>query len=170
MEQKLLSENTKYKLSKNQRSTWLNYAVIQEFPTGMPWDGAEEKKQKQGTNIAHLAYVLHAHETDYERMKKLLTYAKDWKVWHKCWGNKGFAIEIPTEKSTQTQKTKYIQMIQTHGSVQLSMGAAMLERLIDADTTFTLLLLPDADGNERPLPWSNPYRKYSTLWRSMTKR
>jgi hypothetical protein len=30
------------------------------------------------------------------------------------------------------------------------MGAAMLEGLIDADTTFTLCLLPDADGNERP--------------------
>ncbi len=45
---------------------------------------------------------------------------------------------------------KYIQMIQTHGSVQLIMGAAMLEGLIDADTTFTLHPLLDADGNERP--------------------
>ncbi len=150
VEQKLLLENNKYKLSKNQRSKWLNYAVMQEFPAGMPWEGAEEKKQKQGTNNACLAYVLHVHEPDYKRMKMLLTYAKNWKVWHKHWGNTAFTIEIPMEKSTQAQKTKYIQMIQTHGSVQLSMGAAMLERLIDTDTTFTLRLLPDADGNERP--------------------
>jgi hypothetical protein len=30
------------------------------------------------------------------------------------------------------------------------MGAAMLEGLIDADTTFTLCLLLDTDGNEKP--------------------
>jgi hypothetical protein len=32
----------------------------------------------------------------------------------------------------------------------LSMGAALLEELIDADTTFTLLLLLDADRKVRP--------------------
>jgi hypothetical protein len=83
-------------------------------------------------------------------MKTLLTYAKDWKVWHKHRGNTAVTVEIPTEKSIQAQKTKYIQMIQTHGSVQLSLGAATLKGLIDADTSLTLRLLPDADGNERP--------------------
>jgi hypothetical protein len=101
VEQKMLSENNEYMLSKNQRSKWLNYAVVQEFPAGMPWEGAEEKKQKQGTNNTRLAYVLHVHEPDYERTKMLLAYAKDWKVWHKHWGNTAFTIEIPTEKSTQ---------------------------------------------------------------------
>ncbi len=101
MEQKLLSENNKYKLSKNQWPKWLIYTVMQEFPAGMPWEGAEEKKQKQGTNNACLAYILHVQESDYERMKTLLTYAKDQKVWHKHWRNTAFTIEIPTEKSTQ---------------------------------------------------------------------
>jgi hypothetical protein len=54
------------------------------------------------------------------------------------------------EKRPQAQKMKYIQIIQTHGPVQLSMEAAMLEGIIDADTTVTLHLLPDAEGNERP--------------------
>jgi hypothetical protein len=40
-------------------------------------------------------------------------------------------------------------MEQTHGSVQLSMGAAMLDDLIDADTTFSLRLLLDAEGRAR---------------------
>ena len=40
-------------------------------------------------------------------------------------------------------------MVQTHGSVQLSMGAAMLKGLIDADTSFSLRLLPDAEGKAR---------------------
>ena len=61
----------------------------------MPWKGAEEKKQKQGTNNACLAYVLHVHELDYARMMTLLAFAKEWKVWHKHWGNAAFTVEIP---------------------------------------------------------------------------
>jgi hypothetical protein len=52
VEQKLLSENnTEYKLPQQRQSKWLNYAVVREFPAGMPWEGAEEKKQKQGTTV-----------------------------------------------------------------------------------------------------------------------
>ena len=40
-------------------------------------------------------------------------------------------------------------MVQTHGSVQLSMGVALLEGLIDANTTFSLRLLLDAEGKAR---------------------
>ena len=80
----------------------------------MPWEGAEEKKQKQGTNNAHLAYVLHVHEPDYERLQTLLAFAKAWKVWHKHWGNTAFTVKIPNERSSQAEKTRYIQMVQTH--------------------------------------------------------
>ena len=82
-------------------------------------------------------------------MKTLLAHAKDRKVWQKHWGNLAFTVEIPTEKSPQVEKTRYIQMVQTHGSVQLSMGAALLEGLINIDTRFTLRLLLDAEGKER---------------------
>ena len=150
VELRLVKENNaEYKYSERQLSKWLKYAVVREFPAGMPWEGAEEKKQKQGTNNARLAYVLHVHEPDYVRMKTLLSFAKAWKVWHKHWGNTAFTVEIPNERSSQAEKTRYIQMVQTHGSVQLSMGAAMLEGLIDADTSFSLRLLPDAEGNAR---------------------
>ena len=79
-------------------------------------------------------------------MKTLLAHAKDRKVWQKHWGNLAFTVEIPTEKSPQVEKTRYIQLVQTHGSVQLSMGGALLEGLINIDTSFTLRLLPDAEG------------------------
>jgi hypothetical protein len=115
----------------------------------MPWEGAEEKKQKQGTNNARLAYVLHVHEPDYARMKTLLAYDKDMKVWQKHWGNLAFTVEIPTEKSPQAKKTRYIQIVQTHGSVQLSRRAALLGGLIKINTSFTLRLLPDAEGKAR---------------------
>jgi hypothetical protein len=40
-------------------------------------------------------------------------------------------------------------MVQTHGSVQLSLRAASISRVIDADSHFTLQLTPDMDGNPR---------------------
>ncbi len=170
VEQKLLPENnTECKLPQQRQSKWLNYAVVREFPAGMPWEGAEEKKQKQGTDNARLVYVLHVHEPDYARMKMLLAYAKEWKVWHKHWGNSAFTVEIPTEKSPQAEKTRYIQMIQTHGSIQLRMGAASLEGLINADTTFTLRLLPDADGKARP-PTSTFVREIFSLMEISDKK
>jgi hypothetical protein len=46
--------------------------------------------------------------------------------------------------------TKYIQMVQTHGSVQLSMGAATIKGMIVVDMVFNLRLLPGADGKPRP--------------------
>ncbi len=120
--------------------------VVREFPAGMPWKGAEEKKQKQGINNARLAYVLHVHQLDYKRMKTLLAYMKEMDIWHKHWGNASFTIKLPDEKSPQGVKTKHIQMVQTHGSVQLSMGAGSIEGMINIDTLFILRLLPGADG------------------------
>jgi hypothetical protein len=95
--------------------------------------------------------VLHVYQPDYERMKKLLPYAKELDIWHKHLGHAAFTIELPDEKSPQGVKTKYIQMVQTHGSVQLSMGAALNEGMIDINTSFMLRLLPGADGKPRTL-------------------
>jgi hypothetical protein len=135
-----------YKLTRSQSKKWIWYAVVREFPAGMPWEGAEEKQQKQGTNNTRLAYVLHVHKPDYKRMKTLLAYAKEMDIWHKHWRNASFTIKLPDEKSPQGVKTKYIQMVQTHGSVQLSMGAASIEGMININTLFTLRLFPGADG------------------------
>jgi hypothetical protein len=67
----------------------------------MPWEGAEEKKQKQGTNNARLAYVLHVHKPDYAMMKTLLAYAKDMKVWQKQLGKPGvYSGDTYREKPT----------------------------------------------------------------------
>jgi hypothetical protein len=60
-------------------------------------------------------------------------------------------------------------MIQTHGSIQLSMGTALLEGLINADTTFTLCLLPDADRKVRP-PTSTSVREIFSLMEKNEKK
>ena len=83
IEQTLLKTNKDYKLTREQTTNCIRYAVVWDFPAGMPWEGIEEKKQKQGTNNARLAYELHVHHPDYKRLKSLLAYAKDHNVWDK---------------------------------------------------------------------------------------
>ena len=62
----LLDTDSKYKLTKDQRQNWIKYMVTKEFPQGMPWEDAEEKKKKQGNNNARLAYILQVYQPDYE--------------------------------------------------------------------------------------------------------
>ncbi len=92
----------------------------------------------------------------------MLAHAKELDTWHKHWGNAAFTIKIPDERSPQGVKNEYIQMIQTHGLVQLSMGAASIDGMIDIDTSFTLWLLPGVDGKPRP-PTTTSVREVFSL-------
>jgi len=58
LEQDLIRSDSDYKLTKDQRQNWIDYAITREFPPEMPWEDAEKKKKKQGGNNARLAYVL----------------------------------------------------------------------------------------------------------------
>jgi hypothetical protein len=40
-------------------------------------------------------------------------------------------------------------MVQTHGSIQLSLGTASINGVVNADLHFTLRLMPDVDRNPR---------------------
>jgi hypothetical protein len=66
MESTLLQTDSEYKLTNDQHQNWIKYAVPMEFPQGMPWEDAEEKKKKQGNNNTWLAYVLQVHQPDYD--------------------------------------------------------------------------------------------------------
>jgi hypothetical protein len=115
----------------------------------MPWEDEEEKKKKQGNNNARLTYILQVHQLDYEHLKNLWQIAKQCKMWHKDWGNAAFIVEIPESNSQQGERTTYIQMVQTHGSVQLSPRAASINEVINVDSKFLLQLMPDIDGRPK---------------------
>jgi hypothetical protein len=83
-------------------------------------------------------------------MKTLLAYAKGKNIWHKIWGNSTFTIKTPDEREPIRVKTKYVQMVHTHGSVQLSMGVATIKGIINVDMVFDLRLQPGADGKPQP--------------------
>jgi hypothetical protein len=144
-----MQTDSEYKLAKDQRQNWIDYAVTREFPPGMSWEDAEEKKKKQGGNNARLAYVLQVYRPDYDRISNLCHMAKQRKLWANHWGNTAFTVEIPEPDSQQGKKVCYIQMVQTHGSVQLSLGAASINGVIDMDSKFSLQLTPGADGSPR---------------------
>ncbi len=120
IKQILLKNDKEYKLTREQSNNWIRYKVMRDFPAGMPWEGTEEKKQKQGTSNARLAYGLHVHRPDYRRLKSLLAYVKDNNIWDKVWGNTAYTIKTPAEKDPIGVKNKYIHMVQTHRSAQLS--------------------------------------------------
>ena len=44
IEQTLLTIDRTYKLTKEQSKNWIRYAVVRDYPMGMPWEGIEEKK------------------------------------------------------------------------------------------------------------------------------
>ena len=115
----------------------------------MPWEDAEEKKRKQGGNNARFAYVLQVYQPDYNRISKLCHMAKQRKLWVNHWGNTTFTVKIPENDSQQGKKIRYIQMVQTNGSVQLSLRAATINGEIDADSNFMLQLTPGANGSPR---------------------
>jgi len=140
LEQELIRTDSDYKLTKDQRQNWIDYAVTREFPLGMPWEDAEEKKKKQGGNNTRLAYVLQVYQQDFDRLSYLCHMVKQRKLWANHWGNTAFTVEIPELDSQQGEKTRYIQMVQTHGLVQLSLGAAPIYGVIDTETKFSLRL------------------------------
>jgi hypothetical protein len=134
----LICTDSEYKLTKDQRQNWIKYTVTKEFPPGMPWEDLEEKKKKQGSKNARLAYILQVYQPDYEQIKTLCHIAKQRKLWLPHWGNTAFTVKILENNSQQCCKTRYIQMVQTHGSVQLSLGVASINGVIDADSEFLL--------------------------------
>ncbi len=134
----LLETDSEYKLTKYQCNKWIKYAVTKEFPPGMPWEDAEEKKKKHGNNNTCLAYVLQVYQPDYKQIRTLCQIAEQRKLWLQHWGNTAFTVEIPENNSQQGEKTGYIQMVQTHGSVQLSLGVVLINGAITADSFFTL--------------------------------
>jgi hypothetical protein len=128
---------------------WVKYAITKEYPLGMPWKGTKEKKQKLGTSGARLVYIIQVYQPDYEQVRTLLHIAKQKKIWRKHWGKAAFTVEQPEAESPPGEKTQYIQMVQAHGSVQLSMGAAQIGGVVDINTPFTLGLTPDAENKPR---------------------
>jgi hypothetical protein len=52
----LLKTDSEYKMTKDQRQNWINCTVTREYPPGMPWEDAEEKKSRGATTRCWYTY------------------------------------------------------------------------------------------------------------------
>jgi hypothetical protein len=125
----------------------------------MPWGGIEEKNQKMGTSRARLVYILQVHQPVYDQIKTLMQIAKQKKLWRKHWGRSAFTVKQPESRSPQEKKTHYIQMVQAHRLVQLSMGAAQIRGVVDIDTHLlsASLQMPRINQESQQLHWSGRF-------------
>jgi hypothetical protein len=68
---------------------------------------------------------------------------------HEHWGVLAFTVEQPDFTTLARVKDIYIKMVQSHGAMQLSMGAATILGIVTATKKFMLCLTPDKNGQPR---------------------
>jgi hypothetical protein len=118
-------------------------SIPQEF------HGKVLKKRNKRWERAEQGWYKSYSQPDYDQNKTLLQFAKQKKLWRKHWGRAAFTVEQRESKSPQGKMTHFIQMVQAHGSVQLSMGAAQIGGVVDIDTHFMLHLTADVETKPR---------------------
>ena len=132
----------------NQPADWqLDFEISKTYAPGMPWETEEEKKKNQGTGGSKQTYLFHVSKKHANRLELLLKKAKEKKVWRKYWGNTAFTVMVPSFSASTEEKTKYHQMVNAHGAIQLSLGHAELPGIVDLETKYSLDRLPDKDSN-----------------------
>jgi hypothetical protein len=150
LEDKLIHNNKEYKLTVRQKENWIKYAITKEYPGGMPWeDQAEKKEKKQGSNNSRLAFVFHVHHPEEQLLATLLDSAKYRNLWHEHWGGVAFTVEQPDFTTPAGVKDRYIEMVQSHGAMQLSMGVATIPGIVTVTRKFMLCLTPDKNRQPR---------------------
>jgi hypothetical protein len=144
LEEALIKDDKEYKVTARQKDKWIKYAIRKEYPGGMPWEDQEEKKKKkQGSNNSHLAFVFHIHCPEGQHLATLLNRSKYLNLRHEQWGGVALMVEQPDFTMPAGVKDRYIEMVQSHGAMQLSMGAATIPGIVTATRNFKLCLTPD---------------------------
>ena len=96
-----------------------------------------------------LAFVFHVHRPDEQHLATLLERAKYRNLCYEHWGGEAFTVEQPGFTTPAGVKDRYIEMVQSHGAMQLSMGAATIPGIVTATRKFVLRLTPDENGQPR---------------------
>ena len=153
LEKKLMIEDpTNFPHFRHNKPNFCVFSLIKMFPEGMPWEGGETGGRREPNG--RMAFVIQTKRADHIRMVNLLDKAKEKELWLKHWGDTAYTVSMPSNKPDEKMEPgeleNYINMVQSHGSVQLSLGAATLTGLYDANKQFDLRRLPGADNKPRP--------------------
>ena len=60
---------------------WIDYAITQDMPTGMPWEDTKPGQRRQNTSFRNV-FFFQCKTEDQDRLDRLLWAAKGKKVWH----------------------------------------------------------------------------------------
>ncbi len=96
-----------------------------------------------------MAFVFHVLWPEEQCIAALLGRVKYLNLWQEHWGGVAFTVEQPDFTTPPGVKDRYIEMVQSHKAMKLSMGAATIPGIITATRKFMLRLTPDENGK----PW-----------------
>jgi hypothetical protein len=113
--------------------------------------GGSRRKEEEETRFkrSRLGIIFHVHCPKEQRLEILLNRTKYLNLWHEHWGGVAFTVEQPDFTTPAGVKDRYIEMVQSHRAMQLSMGAATIPGIVTATRKFTLCLTPDKNGQPR---------------------
>jgi hypothetical protein len=93
---------------------------------------------------------------DNTRLEALLCESKDRNLWKDIFGETAYMVRMALTSRSGKHKTlarkrdKYVEMVQTHGAVQLSLGQATIEDLVNFQRKF-ILCRTDKNWEDVPL-------------------
>ena len=170
LEKELIESNPReFPKFRHDKQKWITYAITKDYPYGMPWEQFEPGKKREPNG--RLSFCFQVLREDEKRLEALLSEAKDRELWSHMFGEAAFTIKmVPPAAQGEEDKLaavrqNYIRCVQTHGSVQLSMGSTVISGLINADKRFTLRRI---DENGKGIPAIkksvSDVLRYEKLW------
>ena len=129
--------------------SWPDFAVICDQPGGMPFEQTPAGQRRKGPPRERKCLTIMCATDDYERISKLVYAAKGKGLWRKELGF-CFPTETPDNTFSDPERERYVRMVETHASAQLSYGSAPIGGLRAAREDMELRRLPAADNSARP--------------------
>ena len=129
--------------------SWPDFAVICDQPGGMPFEQTPAGQRRKGPPRERKCLTIMCATDDYERLSKLVYAAKGKGLWRKELGF-CFPTETPDNTFSDPERERYVRMVETHASAQLSYGSAPIGGLRAAREDMELRRLPAADNSARP--------------------
>ena len=118
------------------------YAIIKEWPGGMPWTNRKPGEKYEDNGRKTFVYMVA--RKDAHKLNKLLEVAKDLNLWAGTWGEKVFTLQmVPNPKEgddveTEDRREEYQNLVRENGSLAMSRGCTVLRGCHDYETKFTL--------------------------------
>ena len=127
---------------------WPEVAVTREWPQKMPWEDTPKGGKRRGPPPGRRTLSLMCPTSSFDRLKALTLAAKDAGVWTEVFGPFCYPTEVPNEEDYEDEQIdRYVDMVNTHASVQESYGSCSIPGLLRGQKEYRLRRVPLPDGS-----------------------